>query len=102
MNLLSVENLYKAYGDKQLFSGISFGIEQGQRVALVAKNGAGKSTLLKILQGGDIADSGNVTFRNDIAVSFLEQEPNLIPMILYIMHFSIQRMICRKLSAHMK
>ena len=60
MNLLSVENLYKAYGDKQLFSGISFGIEQGQRVALVAKNGAGKSTLLKILQGGDIADSGNV------------------------------------------
>ncbi len=79
MNLLSVENLYKAYGDKQLFSGISFGIEQGQRVALVARNGAGKSTLLKILQGGDIADSGNVTFRNDIAVSFLEQEPEFNP-----------------------
>jgi ATP-binding cassette subfamily F protein uup len=79
MNLLSVENLYKAYGDKQLFSGISFGIEQGQRVALVARNGAGKSTLLKILAGGDIADKGNVTFRNDIAVSFLEQEPVFNP-----------------------
>ena len=79
MNLLSVENLYKAYGDKQLFSGISFGIEQGQRVALVARNGAGKSTLLKILAGGDIADSGNVTFRNDVAVSFLEQEPVFNP-----------------------
>jgi ATP-binding cassette subfamily F protein uup len=79
MNLLSVENLYKAYGDKQLFSGISFGIEQGQRVALVARNGAGKSTLLKILAGGDIADSGNVTFRNDIPVSFLEQEPAFNP-----------------------
>jgi len=75
MNLLSVENLYKAYGDKQLFSGISFGIEQGQRAALVARNGAGKSTLLNILAGKDIADSGNVTFRNDVAVSFLEQEP---------------------------
>lgn len=75
MNLLSVENLYKSYGDKQLFSGISFGIEQGQRAALVARNGAGKSTLLNILAGKDIADSGNVTFRNDVAVSFLEQEP---------------------------
>jgi len=79
MNLLSVENLFKAYGDKQLFSGISFGIEQGQRVALVARNGAGKSTLLKILAGGDIADSGNVTFRNGVAVSFLEQEPAFNP-----------------------
>jgi ABC transport system ATP-binding/permease protein len=75
MNLLSVENLFKAYGDKQLFSGISFGIEQGQRAALVARNGAGKSTLLRILAGGDIADKGNVTFRNDIRISFLEQEP---------------------------
>lgn len=79
MNLLSVENLYKAYGDKQLFSGISFGIEQGQRVALVARNGAGKSTLLKILSRGDIADSGNVTFRNNVAVSVLEQEPVFNP-----------------------
>src|ERR1700679_1893435 len=79
MNLLSVENLFKAYGDKQLFSGISFGIEQEQRVALVARNGAGKSTLLKILSGGDIADSGNVTFRNDIRLSFLEQEPIFNP-----------------------
>lgn len=79
MNLLSVENLYKAYGDKQLFSGISFGIEQGQKAALVARNGAGKSTLLNILAGKDIADSGNVTFRNDLAVSFLEQEPTFNP-----------------------
>jgi len=79
MNLLSVENLYKAYGDKPLFSGISFGIEQGQRAALVARNGAGKSTLLRILAGQDIADKGNVTFRNDVPVSFLEQEPVFNP-----------------------
>jgi ATP-binding cassette subfamily F protein uup len=75
MNLLSVENLSKAYGDKQLFSNIGFGIEHGQRIALVARNGAGKSTLLNILNGKDIADTGIVTFRNGIRVSFLEQEP---------------------------
>jgi ATP-binding cassette subfamily F protein uup len=75
MNLLSVENLSKSYGDKQLFSGISFGIAHGQRVALVARNGAGKSTLLRIMNKEDIADSGLVTFRNDIRVAFLEQEP---------------------------
>jgi len=75
MNLLSVENLTKSYGDKQLFTGISFGIEHGQRVALVARNGAGKSTLLRILQGDDVADAGLVTFRNEVRISFLEQEP---------------------------
>jgi len=75
MNLLSVENLTKSYGDKQLFTKISFGIEHGQRVALVARNGAGKSTLLRILNKEDVAESGIVTFRNDIKVSFLEQEP---------------------------
>ncbi|MGP8215654.1 MAG: ABC-F family ATP-binding cassette domain-containing protein [Bacteroidia bacterium] len=76
MNLLSVENLSKAYGDKQLFTNISFGIEQGQRIALVARNGAGKTTLLRILSGDDIADAGQVTFRNDIRISFLDQEPS--------------------------
>jgi ATP-binding cassette subfamily F protein uup len=76
MNLLSVENLSKTYSDKQLFKGISFGIEHGQRVALVARNGAGKSTLLRILSGEDIPDSGQVTFRNDIRISFLDQEPS--------------------------
>ena len=54
MNLLSVERLSKSYGDKILFSEISFGIEHGQRVALVAQNGAGKSTLLNILAGKEI------------------------------------------------
>jgi len=79
MNLLSVENLSKSYSDKQLFTNISFGIEHGQRVALVARNGAGKSTLLRILSKEDIADSGIVTFRNDINISFLEQEPVFRP-----------------------
>ncbi len=75
MNLLSVENLSKSYSDKKLFSEINFGIEHGERVALVAANGAGKSTLLKILSGKEIADKGKVTFRNGIRTCFLEQEP---------------------------
>jgi len=75
MNLLSVENLTKSFGIKSLFKNLNFGIEQGQKVALVARNGAGKSTLLKILQGKEIPDSGEVVFRKDIRVGFLEQDP---------------------------
>lgn len=76
MNYLSVENLSKSYGEKPLFRNISFGIAQGEKVALVASNGAGKSTLLRILQGKEIADSGTAVFRNDIRVAFLDQDPH--------------------------
>ncbi len=75
MNLLSVENLSKSYSEKVLFSSIGFGVDEGQRIALVAANGAGKTTLLKILSGKEDTDKGKVTFRNDIRTSFLEQEP---------------------------
>lgn len=74
MNLLSVNNLSKSYGDRVLFTKISFGINEGDKVALVAKNGSGKSTLFKILKGKEIADSGDVVFRKDITVSFLDQD----------------------------
>lgn len=74
MNLLSVNNLTKSYGDRVLFTKISFGINDGDKVALVAKNGSGKSTLFKILKGKEIADSGEVVFRKDITVSFLDQD----------------------------
>lgn len=74
MNLLSVNNLSKSYGDKLLFSDISFGIQSGDKVALVAKNGSGKTTLFKILKGIEIPDSGKVVFRKEIVVSFLEQD----------------------------
>jgi ATP-binding cassette subfamily F protein uup len=73
MNLLSVELLSKSYGTKKLFEGISFGINQGERVGLIAKNGAGKTTLLKILEGAEIADEGKVVFRKNLSISFLEQ-----------------------------
>lgn len=76
MNLLSVENLSKSYGEKQLFKDISFGISQGEKVALVARNGTGKSTLLRILCNKDQADSGKVVFRKDLRISFLDQNPD--------------------------
>ena len=73
MNLLSINNLSKAYGAKVLFNKISFGINYGEKLALVAKNGSGKTTLFKILKGIEIADEGEVVFRKDITVGFLDQ-----------------------------
>ncbi|MES2593026.1 MAG: ABC-F family ATP-binding cassette domain-containing protein [Bacteroidota bacterium] len=75
MNYLSVESVSKSYGSKVLFDKISFGLNQGQRMALIAKNGAGKSTLLKIITGKEISDGGTVTFRKDIIVTYLDQNP---------------------------
>lgn len=75
MNLLTVENLTKSFGEKLLFENLSFGIEAGQKVALIARNGAGKSTLIKILAGEEDADSGRVTMGNDVRVSYLPQNP---------------------------
>jgi len=75
MNLLSAENVSKSYGIKTLFENISFGIEKGQKVALIAKNGSGKSTLLRILTGKDIADKGKVVTRKGISIAYLDQQP---------------------------
>ncbi len=73
MNLLSINNLSKSYGTKILFNKISFGINYGEKLALVAKNGSGKTTLFKILKGIEIADEGEAIFRKDITVGFLDQ-----------------------------
>lgn len=75
MNYLSVESVSKSYGTKVLFDKISFGLNQGDRIALIAKNGAGKSTLLKTLMGKEISDGGTITFRKDIVVTYLDQNP---------------------------
>ncbi|GAB3339535.1 ABC-F family ATP-binding cassette domain-containing protein [Marivirga atlantica] len=75
MNYLSVENLSKNFGDKTLFENISFGLAQGDKTALVGINGSGKSTLLKILMGEESPNGGNFSFRNDIVVGFLPQNP---------------------------
>ncbi len=81
MNYLSVENLSKAFGERSLFSNISFGIDQGQKVALVGINGAGKSTLMKIIMGTEIADSGEVALNQGIKVSFVHQNPVFDPSL---------------------
>ena len=73
--LLTVENLSKSYGDKMLFDDISFGINAGQKTALIARNGYGKSTLLNILTGATLQDAGKVTFRNGIRMAYLPQSP---------------------------
>jgi ATP-binding cassette subfamily F protein uup len=76
---LQLDNLTKSWGDLPLFKDISFTINQGDKVALIAKNGAGKTTLMNILFGGDIADSGKVIFNNDIRIGYLRQLPDLNP-----------------------
>ena len=77
MNLLSVNQLSKSYGTKVLFNKINFGINYGDKVALVAKNGSGKTTLFKILKGIEIADEGEVVFRKNISIAFLDQNFSL-------------------------
>ena len=77
--LLDVQNVSKAFGAHVLFKNISFSIGEGQHVGLIAKNGTGKSTLLSLLSGKDTADSGNIIYRRDIRVGFLEQQPKFDP-----------------------
>lgn len=74
MNYLSVQDLGKSYGIQTLFKGLNFGIDQGQKVALVARNGTGKTTILRALAGVESADTGLVVFRKGIRIAFLQQE----------------------------
>ena len=75
MHYVSVENIAKSYGIQPLFDNISFHIEEGDKIALVARNGTGKSTLLKILAGKETPDSGTVWINKDVDVALFEQEP---------------------------
>src|SRR5882757_1071388 len=78
MHYVSVEGLSKSYGVKPLFQDITFHIEEGDKIALVARNGSGKSTLLKILSGTETAESGTVWVHKDVTVALFEQEPVFI------------------------
>lgn len=72
---LQVENLTKSVGDRMLFENVTFGINEGDKIGIVAKNGTGKTTLLNIIAGVDAADSGSVIYRSDIKVCYLTQLP---------------------------
>ena len=76
---LQVEDLTKSYGDRLLFDSISFGVNEGDKIGIIAKNGTGKSTLLKIIADKENVDDGKITFKNDLRVGYLEQMPEFNP-----------------------
>ncbi len=76
---VDIQNLTKSFGAQVLFRNISFSIAEGQRVGLIARNGTGKSTLLSILSGSEGYDSGDIIFRRDLRVGYLEQMPHFEP-----------------------
>ena len=79
MNYLSIDNISKAFSDKLLFENISFGIEKGEKTALVAANGTGKSTMMKILVGKEESDKGSIAYNENIRIGYLEQLPQFNP-----------------------
>lgn len=79
VSYLQIENLTKSIGDRVLFHDVTFGIYEGDKIGLIAKNGAGKSTFLNVIAGKEDYDSGKITFRNDLRVGYLEQQPPFDP-----------------------
>lgn len=76
MNYLSVDNLGKNYGERILFEGLNFGLNQGDKMALIANNGTGKSSMIKIIAGKDQQDEGTVTIRKNLKIGYLSQDPD--------------------------
>lgn len=79
MNYISIDNISKAFSDKLLFENISFGIEKGEKTALVAANGTGKSTMMKILVGKEESDKGSIAYNENVRIGYLEQLPQFEP-----------------------
>ena len=76
---VDIQNLTKSFGAQVLFEDISFSIAEGQKIGLIAKNGTGKSTLLSVITGKEGYDSGQIIFRNDLRIGYLEQTPAFNP-----------------------
>lgn len=75
MNVLSIENLTKSYGERVLFADVTFGVDEGDKIGLIGVNGAGKSTFLKLVAGVEQADAGKVTKGSSVEVRYLPQNP---------------------------
>ena len=76
VSYIQIDRLTKSYGDRLLFGDVTFGINQGDKIGLIAKNGTGKSTMLRIIAGMESADSGNIIRRNGLKVAYVEQKPH--------------------------
>lgn len=76
---LQIENLSKSFGDRVLFSDVTFGIYQGDKIGIIAANGSGKTTFLNIIAGFEDYDSGSVIAKNDLKIGYLPQSPNFNP-----------------------
>ena len=76
---IDIQNISKAFGAHVLFDNISFAVAEGQHIGLIAKNGIGKSTLLSIVAGKESQDTGNITYKRDLKIGFLEQTPHFDP-----------------------
>ena len=83
-SFLQIENLTKSFGDRVLFSDVTFGVYEGDKIGLIAKNGSGKTTLLRIIAGEEPYDSGELVFRNDLRVGYLRQLPEFDPQLSVI------------------
>lgn len=76
INYLQVDKLTKSFGENLLFENISFSVSEGQRIALIAKNGSGKTTLLNIIAGKESYNSGSISFKRDLRIGILPQDPS--------------------------
>jgi len=99
ISFLQIDGLTKSFGDLVLFSNITFGIAQGQKIGLIAKNGSGKTTLLNIIADKENYDAGTVVFRNDLRVGYLEQSP-YFPAELTVMEACFYSLYNSKISTH--
>src|SRR5678816_1308152 len=79
MNILSLENVSKTFGIKPLFSSVSFGLDERDKVGIIGANGSGKSTLLKVISGEELSDTGRVVIANGKVIATLSQNPPFDP-----------------------